>query len=143
MFDVRVQKKYVGPTLTVRTSIGCQKKKHCSLPGIFVRLCVIQHCNWPLRSTILNAHGTSASPDGLCTRTHANEAFSCWFCCNSLRVDRARRDNVCLDDQAKACPPTDQPVRKFEDRLGINMNMKTFFTFKTVIFSYPYSSTSM
>ena len=58
-------------------------------------VCVIQHRNWPLRSTILNAHGTNASPDGLCTRTHTNEAFPCWFCCNSSRVDRGRRDNVC------------------------------------------------
>ena len=33
-------------------------------------LCVIQHRSWPLRSTILNAHGTNASLDGLCTRTH-------------------------------------------------------------------------
>ena len=30
--------------------------------------------------------------------------------------------------QAKACSPTDQPVQKFKDRLGINMTMKTFFT---------------
>ena len=30
--------------------------------------------------------------------------------------------------QAKACSPTDQPVRKFKDGLGINMTMKTFFT---------------
>ena len=64
---------------------------------VCVRGCVIQHRNWLLRSTILNAHGTNASPDGLCTRTHTNEAFSCWFCCNSFRVDRARRDNVCLE----------------------------------------------
>ena len=33
-------------------------------------VCVIQHRDWPLRSTILNAHGTNASPDGLCTRTY-------------------------------------------------------------------------
>ena len=71
--------------------------------------CLIQHRNWPLRSTILNAHGTNASPDGLCTRTHTNEAFSCWFRCNSFRVDRARRGNVCLSSQGmlsyrSACP---------------------------------------
>ena len=35
--------------------------------------------------------------------------------------------------QAKACSPTDQPVRKFKDRLGINMTMKTFFTFRTCL----------
>ena len=45
----------------------------------FLYTCVIQHRNWPLRSTILNAHGTNASPDGLCTRTHTNEAFSGWY----------------------------------------------------------------
>ena len=60
---------------------------------------VIQHRNWPLRSTILNAHGTNASPDGLCTSTHTNEPFLCWFCCNSFRVDRARRRNVRLSSQ--------------------------------------------
>ena len=48
--------------------------------------CVIQHRNWPLTSTILNAHGTNASPGGLCARTHTNEAFSCWFCCNCLEL---------------------------------------------------------
>ena len=48
----------------------------------------------------------------------------------AFRVDRARRGNVCLQDQAKACSPTDQPVRKFKDSLGINMTMKTFFTFR-------------
>ena len=90
--------------------------------------CVIQHRNWPLWSTIRNANGTNASPDGLCTRRRTNEAFPFWFSCNSLRVDRARRGNVCLADQAKACSPTDQPVRKFKDGLGINMTMKTFFT---------------
>ena len=49
----------------------------------------------------------------------------------AFRVDRARRGNVCLEDQAKACSPTDQPVRKFKDSSGINMTMKTFFTFRT------------
>ena len=57
----------------------------------FFCTCLIQHRNWPLRSTILNVHGTNASPDGLCTRTHTNEAFSCWFCCKSFTVDRASR----------------------------------------------------
>ena len=69
----------------------------CMYVFSFICLCVIQYRNWPLRSTILNAHGTNASSDGLCTRRHANEAFSSWFCCNSFRVDRARRGNVCLE----------------------------------------------
>ena len=46
----------------------------------------------------------------------------------AFRVDRARRGNVCLQDQAKACSPTDQPARKFKDSLGINMSMKTILT---------------
>ena len=29
-----------------------------------------------------------------------------------------------MQDQAKACSPTDQPVRKFKDGLGINMDVK-------------------
>ena len=63
-----------------RTSIGCQKRKtkHFSV-------CVIQHRNWPLRSTILNVHGTNASPNGLCTGTHTKEAFSC--CCAVIRLE--------------------------------------------------------
>ena len=73
------------------------KIKNKTIFCLSVCMCVIQHRNWPIRSTILNAHGTNASPDGLCTRTHTNEAFSCWFCCNSCRVDRARRGNVCLE----------------------------------------------
>ena len=91
-----------------RTSIGCQKKKK-TVPGT----CLLQHRDWSLRSTILNAHGTKSSPDGLCTRTHTKEAFSCWFCGNSFRIDGARRGNVCFS-------PTNQPVRKFKGGLGIN-----------------------
>ena len=78
--------------------------------GVWVFGCVIQHRNCQLRSTILNAHGTNDSPDELCTRTHTNEAFSCWFCCNSFKVDRARRGNVCLESSEgmlsyrSACP---------------------------------------
>ena len=36
-----------------------------------------------------------------------------------------------MQDQAKACSPTDQPVRQFKDSLGINMTTKFFFTFRT------------
>ena len=62
----------------------------------------------------------------------------------AFRVDRARRGNVYLEDQAKACSPTDQHVRKFKDSSGINMAMKTFFYIPDrVIFGYPYSSTIM
>ena len=35
-----------------------------------VNVCIIQHRNRPLKSTALNAHGTDASADGLCARTH-------------------------------------------------------------------------
>ena len=57
--------------------------------------CVRQHRNRPPRSTAFNAHGTNASPNGLCARTHNNEAFSCWSSCKSFRVGRARRGNMC------------------------------------------------
>ena len=80
---------------------GCQNKNNTRYPGTFfcMYVCLIQHRNWLLRSTILNAHGTYASPDGFCTRTNTHEAFSCRFYCNSFRVDRARRGNVCLSSQ--------------------------------------------
>ena len=84
-------------SLAGRTSVGCQKlnlKSFFCIRDVSLFVCLIQHRSWPLTSTILNAHGTNASPDGLCTRTHTNEAFSSWFCCNSFRVDRARRGNV-------------------------------------------------
>ena len=76
---------------------------------VYLFICVIQHRNWPHGSTMLNAHGTNAGPDGLFSRTHTNEAFSCWFCVNSFRVDRARRGNVSLSSQGmvsyrSACP---------------------------------------
>ena len=71
----------------------------CRVPFFFflcMFLCIRQHRNRPLRSTAFNAHGTNASPDGLCARTNNNEAFSCWSCCKSFRVGRARRGNVCF-----------------------------------------------
>ena len=49
----------------------------------------------------------------------------------AFRVDRARRGNLRLEDHAKACSPTDQPVRKIKDSSGIDVSMKTFFTFRT------------
>ena len=49
-----------------------------------------------------------------------------------------------MHEQAKACTPTDQPVRNFKDGLGINMTIKTSITFTDLVnFWYPYSSTSM
>ena len=61
----------------------------------------------------------------------------------ALRVDRARRGNVCLEDQAKACSPNDQPVRKFKDSSGINMTENIFYIPDRVIFGYPYTSAIM
>ena len=59
-------------------------------------VCIRQHRNRPRRSTAFNADGTNASPDGLCARTNKKEVFSCWSCCKSVRVGRARRGNVCF-----------------------------------------------
>ena len=44
-----------------------------------VIVCVIQHRNWPIRSTILNAHGTNCSADGFYARTHINEPYLCYY----------------------------------------------------------------
>ena len=92
-------------------------------------LCVIV-CDstpyWPHGSTILNAHGTNASPDGLCTRTHTNEAFSCWFCCKSFRVDRARRGNVCQARQ-RVFRGMAGPCLKSLERYQVQVPVKRFF----------------
>ena len=40
--------------------------------------------------------------------------------------------------QAKACSPTDQPVRKLKDCLSINMTMKTFFAFMKTFSALTY-----
>ena len=53
-------------------------------------MCVIQHRNWPLRSIILNAHGTNCSADGFYARTHINEPYSCY--CVVCRSNLAEAD---------------------------------------------------
>ena len=63
-------------------------------------VCVTAVCDstffGPRLSTALDAHGTNASPGGLCGRTRTNESFSCWCGCkSSLRVGRAMCGNVC------------------------------------------------
>ena len=47
--------------------------------SVYVGMCVIQHRNWPLRSTILNAHDTNCSADGFYARTHINEPYLCYY----------------------------------------------------------------
>ena len=88
-------------------------------------VCVIQHRNWPLRSTILNTHGMrvltgSVHADILTKPSRAGFAV--------IRLELIEPGAATCVYQAKACSPTDQPVRKFRDGLGINMTMKTFFT---------------
>ena len=115
--------------ITGRTSIGCPKykTKHFSVPGMFICLfvclfiCMIQHRNWPLRSTMLNAQGTNASPDGLCTRTHTTKPSLAGFAV--IRLELIEPGAATCVYQAKACSPTDQPVGKFKDGLGINMTI--------------------
>ena len=46
-------------------------------------------------------------------------------------------------DQAKACSPTDQPVRKFKHNFGITMSMKTSLLSGQSDILVPYSSTGM
>ena len=45
-----------------------------------------------------------------------------------IRLELIEPGTETFVDQAKSCSPTDQPVRKFKDGLGINMTMKTLFT---------------
>ena len=45
-----------------------------------------------------------------------------------IRLELIEPDAETCVYQAKAGSPTDQPVPKFKDGLGINMTMKTFFT---------------
>ena len=61
----------------------------------------------------------------------------------ALRVDRARRGNVCLEDQVKACSPTEQPDRKFKDSSGIKYDYESVYIPDRVIFGYPYSSSTI
>ena len=46
----------------------------------------------------------------------ASYVFIFTFCLGAaaFRVDRAWRGKVCLEDQAKACSPTDEPIRKLK-----------------------------
>ena len=72
-------------------------------------VCLIQHRNWPLRSTILNAHGTNASPAGsvhahILTK-HSRAGFAV------IRLELIEPGAETCVYQAKACSPTDQPVR--------------------------------
>ena len=46
-----------------------------------------------------------------------------------IRLELIEPDAATCVYQAKACSPTDPPVRKFKDGLGINMTMKPFFTY--------------
>ena len=45
-----------------------------------------------------------------------------------IRLELIEPGAVTCVYQAKACPPTDRPVRQFKHSLGINMTMKSFFT---------------
>ena len=77
-----------------RFTTGHARRVGCLFYLLCMFLCIRQHRNRPLRSTAFNAHGNHASPDGLCARPNNNEAFSCWSCCKSFRVGRARRGNM-------------------------------------------------
>ena len=92
-------------------------------------MCVIKHRNWPLRSIIL----THTAPMPVLTGSvHAHiltKPSRAGFAVIGLELIEPGAETCVY--QAKACSPTDQPVRKFEDSLGINMTMKTFSTLLT------------
>ena len=70
----RGEKRLFG---TSRTRVGCFVHSFSVNVYVSVSSCVIQHVFRPRLSTALNAHGTNASPGGLCG-AHTNETFSCW-----------------------------------------------------------------
>ena len=50
---------------------------------------------------------------------------------------------MCLEDQVKACSPTEQPDRKFKDSSGIKYDYESVYIPDRVIFGYPYSSSTI
>ena len=115
--------------ITGRTSIGSQKhkSKRFSVPEMFICLfvlfnIVIGHLGRP--------YSTHTAPMPVLTgsvRTHILKKPSrAGFVVIRLELIEPGAETCVY--QAKACSPTDQPVRKFKDGLGMNMTMKTFFT---------------
>ena len=45
-----------------------------------------------------------------------------------IRLELIEPGAETCDYQAKSCSPTDQPVRKYKEGLGVNITMKIFFT---------------
>ena len=70
------------------TNGSCQRVGGLFIFSISAFLSVIQHRFRLHRSTALNAHGTNASPDGLCAHAHTstNKAFPCSCCSKSCRL---------------------------------------------------------
>ena len=105
-----------------------KKSKHFSVPGMFI--CVIQHRNGHLG----RPYSTHTAPMPARTGSvHAHiltKPSRAGFAVIRLELIEPGAA-TCFEDQAKACSPTDQPVRKFKNSLGINMTMKFFFTFRT------------
>ena len=85
---------------------------------------MIQNSNWPPRSTILNAHGTNASSTGSVHAHILTKPSRAGFAVIRLELIEPGAETCVY--QAKACSPTDQPVRKFKEGLSINMTVKTF-----------------
>ena len=89
---------------------------------------MIRHRNWPLRSTILNAHGTNASPDGSLHAHILTKPSRAGFAVIRLELIEPGAETCVY--QAEAWSPTDQPVHKFKDGLALNMTMKLlYFTY--------------
>ena len=88
-------------------------------------MCVIQHRNWPLRSTILNAHGTNCSADGFYARTHINEPYLCYYVVYVVQSWRRQmRKRVCF---YKACDSGWATVLRFS-KIKKLINAFCFFT---------------
>ena len=57
---------------------------------------VIQHRNWRLRSTIVNASGTNCCADELYARTHINEPHLCYYVVRRSKLAEADAETCVL-----------------------------------------------
>ena len=96
-----------------------RKKTFFCARDVYLFICVIPHRNWSL--LIGRPYSTHTAPMPVLTGSvHADiltKPPRAGFAVIRLEIETGAETCVY---QAKACSPTDQPVRKFQDGLGIN-----------------------
>ena len=102
------------------------KAKHSSVQC----MCVIQHRNWPFRSTILNAHGTNCSADGFYARTHINEPYLCYYVVCRSKLAEADAETCVFTG------PVTQAGPRFCDFQNFSKNDQRFCVFTRYKYQY-------